>query len=60
MITSASKRTDKDALCPKCKGKMRKTGTINASNSTFVSYECDGCKHKESRCQGMLPEKDMY
>jgi hypothetical protein len=39
---------------------MRKTGTINASNSTFVSYECDGCKHKESRCQGMLPEKDMY
>ena len=60
MITSATKRTESDASCPKCKAKMKKTGTMISNNSTFVSYACDGCSHKQTMCQGMLSEKDRY
>lgn len=52
--------SDKEIACPKCKGRMQKTGTSLSSNSLFVTHKCMSCENVVTKCTGMLPEHQRY
>lgn len=49
-----------DRMCPKCGIKMKNEGQSMTSNAIFVNYKCGTCSFGETKCVGMLPEKQRY
>jgi hypothetical protein len=41
-------------LCDKCKKEMKKTQTINASNSKYEYYLCSNCGKEKQICTGVM------
>lgn len=56
MIKSEQKE---EGTCPSCGAKMRKSFSSISGNSKFVSFQC-ACGHKETKCLGMVAEKERF
>ncbi len=48
-----------EGKCPSCNAKMRKSFSSISGNSKFVSFQCD-CGHKETKCMGMVSERERF
>jgi hypothetical protein len=53
-------KKESSGACPKCKGKMRQSFGSISGNSKFVNFVCMACGFKETKCIGILPEKERY
>ncbi|MFH1505788.1 MAG: hypothetical protein ABIE94_02260 [archaeon] len=40
-------------LCEKCKGQMRQVDSMNSGNSKFITYQCDSCYNRTTKCEGL-------
>jgi len=44
----------KEGVCPKCSGRMIKNFASISGNAKYITWACEGCSHKETKCLGVL------
>ncbi|MGM5481199.1 MAG: hypothetical protein ACQESE_02190 [Nanobdellota archaeon] len=42
-----------DRNCKECGQPMKKTGTMNSGNATYLLFTCTVCGHKDQICTGI-------
>ncbi len=44
----------KEGTCPKCSARMIKNFSTISGNAKYITWMCESCGHKETKCLGIL------